>query len=256
MLGAMAIAQEEPVDEEPIARRYTVEIVIFAYAEDVSVGTERFVADKRVIADDERLTANGEGTLSDDSLRAPESRKLRIRELEFVRQPKADSTMTDIIGQLERLDAYQPIMHVAWTQRCYPKEKTPAIQLQALGEPPAGLGGSFTLYLSRYLHLVVDLALDADNDDYDTRAAIAEEKEPAISFGDSRLQDDGFYGATTGIIRYRLQENRIVKNGELRYFDHPKFGVIARVTRVEEEQEEIDDETYNESRELLGRIGQ
>ena len=33
---------------------------------------------------------------------------------------------------------------------------------------------------------------------------------------------------------YRIQENRILKNGELRYYDHPKFGVLAKVTRVEE----------------------
>ena len=25
-----------------------------------------------------------------------------------------------------------------------------------------------------------------------------------------------------------------MKNGELRYFDHPKFGVLAKITRVEE----------------------
>ena len=39
-------------------------------------------------------------------------------------------------------------------------------------------------------------------------------------------------------VRYRIQENRILKNGELRYFDHPKFGVLAKVTRVEDEEED------------------
>ena len=36
-------------------------------------------------------------------------------------------------------------------------------------------------------------------------------------------------------VRYRIQEDRILRSGELRYFDHPKFGVLARITRVEEE---------------------
>ena len=55
-------------------------------------------------------------------------------------------------------------------------------------------------------------------------------------------------------MRFRIQEDRIVKNGETRYFDHPKFGVVAKVTRVEEE-EPVDDE-FAKSRELLGRLRQ
>jgi hypothetical protein len=34
-----------------------------------------------------------------------------------------------------------------------------------------------------------------------------------------------------------------MKNGDIRYFDHPKFGVIAKITRVEETEEEIIDDT-------------
>jgi hypothetical protein len=44
-----------------------------------------------------------------------------------------------------------------------------------------------------------------------------------------------------------INENRILKNGELRYYDHPKFGVLAKVTRVEEDEEEDPEES-----ELLG----
>ena len=33
-----------------------------------------------------------------------------------------------------------------------------------------------------------------------------------------------------------------MKNGELRYFDHPKFGVLAQVSRVEEEEPPEDSE--------------
>ena len=63
------------------------------------------------------------------------------------------------------------------------------------------LDGSLTLYLSRFLHLVVDLELGAAN-------------------------------ATP--VFYRIEEDRILRNGELRYYDHPRFGLLARVTRVEE----------------------
>ena len=58
-----------------------------------------------------------------------------------------------------------------------------------------------------------------------------------------------------------LLENRIVKNGELRYFDHPKFGVIAKITRVDEaeadeefEDDEDNSESRSDSRRLMSRI--
>lgn len=260
MLAAIAIAQEDLVEKQPLARRYTVELIVFSYAEDVSIGTEQFFAlqsDVPVIADDELLATNGEGPLPDDSAQVfdldsfpdPESLESPFNEIELVILPEDDYTMIDIVEQLELLDVYQPILHVAWTQATYPKEATPAIQLHAFGATPAGLEGSFTLYLSRYLHLVVDLTLDVGSDDLDTAAAITGEHEPVISFGDSRLQDGVLYGPADDVTRYRLQEHRIVKNGELRYFDHPKFGVIARATRVEEDVEELDDEINEPSRE-------
>jgi len=34
-------------------------------------------------------------------------------------------------------------------------------------------------------------------------------------------------------LRYSINENRIMNSGDTRYFDHPKFGVIARVNRIE-----------------------
>ncbi len=44
-----------------------------------------------------------------------------------------------------------------------------------------------------------------------------------------------------------------MKNGELRYFDHPKFGVLAKVTRVEEPEEE---DTGDDTGALVGRLSQ
>ena len=55
-------------------------------------------------------------------------------------------------------------------------------------------------------------------------------------------------------IFYRIQENRIIKNGEIRYFDHPKFGVIAKVTRIEEPEDDSEEEEA-ELPQLLSRSG-
>ena len=112
--------------------------------------------------------------------------------------------------------------------------------LRRFAEPPEGLDGALTLYLSRYLHLVVDLQLEAPRADDPP-------PEPVPAFGDyPAFQDDGLF-EEPGAAYYRIQENRILRNGELRYYDHPKFGVLALVTRVEEEEEETPEEG-----ELLG----
>ena len=55
LLTAAALAQEtldaEDVEEEEI-RRYTVEMIIFSYAQDVSTGSEIFVADEPPLLED------------------------------------------------------------------------------------------------------------------------------------------------------------------------------------------------------------
>ena len=121
-------------------------------------------------------------------------------------------------------------------QPTLPPEFTKQVSLHTFGEPPAGLDGSFELYLSRYLHLVVDLALAAPGAN-----PPAEERAPATPrFGDARLSYEEV-AAQFGVrapVFYRIQEDRIFKNGDIRYFDHPKFGVVAKVTRVEEEPAE------------------
>ena len=286
-LSITATAQNLPVEnellaEEPVVRRYTVELVVFAYTEDISTGTELFIADEPVVEKDELLAndiddpaaedslTSGEDPLADDSvgsndddaLTDPETEEDLERELPYILLLEEEHTLVDVIERFELLDAYETLFHVAWTQPTYPAEDALPIELHALGEVPEGLNGSITLYLSRYLHLVIDLALDADEE---PGYAFEEAVEPAFSFGDPRPQD-GIYGydvngdASREIVRYRLQENRILKNGEMRYFDHPKFGVLAKVTRIEEEeepeQEEEEEDSYKESRQLLSRLGQ
>ncbi len=69
--------------------------------------------------------------------------------------------MNDTARRLELLEVYDPVMHFGWTQATWPAEETLPIELSRFRGVPRGLEGRFTLYLGRYLHLVVDLALDA-----------------------------------------------------------------------------------------------
>ena len=136
--------------------------------------------------------------------------------------------MGETYGRLNRLQAYEPIMHFGWIQPTIPEHLTPELQLNRFGRVPRGLHGNLKLYLSRYLHLVVDLSLDAPANAADSyRGPLIIMDAADSAYGDRRQVVAG-----NGPLRYRLQESRIMKNGDVRYYDHPKFGVIAKVTRL------------------------
>ena len=105
---------------------------------------------------------------------------------------------------------------------------------------PLRLDGTVSVYLGRYLHVALDLALV---DRQAPRPAM--ETEQPRYYGDDRSSPPMGYQSTgfAPQIVYRIQEDRIVRNNETRYFDHPKFGVIARVIRIEDELTETMDTT-------------
>jgi hypothetical protein len=244
---AGANAQENDA-QSVLEPSYTVELIVFAYRTADS-GSEVFVPDKPTLvpdAEEEMPNEDGPRTFSelpealppdvpdaDDPGAADEQLPERERIELHVLEPDA-YTMDDVHRQLERLDAYEPVMRAAWTQTTPPRDVSPAVHLRALGNPPPGLDGSVTLYRGRYLHLVVDLALDAEPSEQ--QAASATDR--LVAYGDGRIRstDDGTLSdVLRQPVRYRIFEDRIMKTGDIRYFDHPRFGVIAKVMRPEEE---------------------
>jgi hypothetical protein len=237
---AAVLAQDDLGDGIPETRRYTVEMIIFRYAQDVSIGTEIFPGDKPATND---LLVTEEPDLIDDE--PVEEIPRFYRDIDFVLLAEDDYSMGDILRRLERLDVYEPLMHFGWTQATWPDDDTRPIKLESMGRLPQGLDGTLRLYLGRYLHLVVDLELAGPDTPGDSSSPLV--------YGDYRSLNNLRDGGEPGPVRYRIEENRILRSGELRYFDHPKFGALARVTRVEETPEEADDEiSDNADTELLG----
>jgi hypothetical protein len=270
LLAPLALSQETGSDpdaaaDEPV-RRYTVEIIIFAYTEDASVGTEIFLPDPLPSPGEMLLDEDGNPMLPDDTeagipvygddvpaveeaVTEEEPPPAWVVVPEFAPDTAASTlpipfqlvpltgdelSLVDVADRFELLDAYETLMHFGWTQPTFLQEDTPALELQLLAEPPPGLNGTLTLYLSRYLHLVVDLALDAP-EGFEEEVI---DDESFFTFGDPRPAYEDEVQPELPVVRFRIQEDRILKNGELRYFDHPKFGVLAKVTRVEEPDDE------------------
>lgn len=76
------------------------------------------------------------------------------------------------------------------------------------------LDGTIQLYAQRYLHLDLDLWWIQHADGR------------RIAAGDSLNEADARI--------FHIDEQRRIRIGELHYFDHPRFGVLVKVTRVEE----------------------
>ncbi|MEM7432818.1 MAG: CsiV family protein [Pseudomonadota bacterium] len=228
----VAGAQDPVGDEEPVEiKRYTVELIVFAYNENVSLGTEVFPPDPPP----EPLDEAPEPLAEDDEDAEPTSTSAELDErLTTIFHSRADFKMQEEYGHLRRLDVYKPLMHVSWTQAGLAEDVTEPMDISVFGSPPDDLSGSFKLYLGNYLHLVVDLEMLAPGQQNRVTAASAR---PQYSDEFSSIYDEPIDGPVV----YRIQEDRIIRNGETRYFDHPKFGVIAKVDRVEEEELETDE---------------
>jgi hypothetical protein len=106
-----------------------------------------------------------------------------------------ESNLSATLDALKKDPHYRLLTHKRWQQSADPRSESRPIRLQR--EPE--LDGQVRFYQSRYLYLDLNLQLK-----------------------DTQLADTS----------YRLSEHRRVKIQETHYFDHPKFGVIVRVTQV------------------------
>jgi hypothetical protein len=253
------LAALEEVEEIP---RFKVELIVFEYSGSNAAETEIFAPDE-VPVEDQLMTEFPQQELvygDVDEVTQPEVADTQTDSNEEVLPPPftaeelilhevptlahnglkvldpSQYVLNEIYDRLVRLDAYTPLVHTAWTQNTIEEGQTTPIKLRRLGNSPLRLNGEVTLYLSRYLHLAIDLALDE-------KAPLSDPYDGTPYYGNDGAQPDYAFGEyqeyRSATIHYRIEEDRIVRNGELRYYDHPKFGVLAKVTRVEEVKQEI-----------------
>ena len=241
LIGLPAFADDASDAEDPVIRRYSVEMIIFQYAQDVSIGSEVFVPDTPPEPELMDLDTIDNPAEMDDSdvVRMPaivavDDLAPDVEAIEFIALQEKDFTLTDIYQRMQRLDVYEPLMHFGWTQATLPQDVTGPRPLASFARAPEGLDGDLTLYLSRYLHLAVNLQLDAPRLSSRSQAQLTRSN----VFGDAIREP-----LRAQPTRFRIVENRIVRNDELRYFDHPKFGVLAKVSRVVESHDDQNGET-------------
>ncbi|RRQ20086.1 CsiV family protein [Thiohalobacter thiocyanaticus] len=164
--------------------------------------------------------------------------------------PRKAYRLDAIAGAMARSAQYRPLLHFAWRQPGWERDAALPVRVNIpLGADlpvypeshplrssvtvmsPSGpasetgfrremqlLEGTLTVHRSRYLHLMVDLI-------YQERLGPSADSSP--------------YGEDAGIVYQpiRMQQSRRMRSEELHYLDHPRLGVIARITPVEAEPE-------------------
>lgn len=132
----------------------------------------------------------------------------RIKKLEnavtpeaAVSEPYLQPTITSL---LEQDGHYRVLAHQHWQQTI--DAKTVAKPVRVMAKTPSELEGTIRFFMSRHLHLDVDLL-----------------------FRDVT--------AGSGNVVYRLSEQRKLKSQETHYFDHPRLGVLVRVMPLDLEKE-------------------
>ncbi len=162
--------------------------------------------------------------------------------------PKNQLNLQGAKNFLDKHRNYQVLTHLGWIQPAYSSDTAAPVrvtggttieiqkqepdrtellfyQQDPLEQPDQSptnlhqLEGFVTLMVNRYIHLEVNLALR----EYEHESSHVEviEMEPT----EVDLVDE--LGA--GLYHYQLLHQRRIRTGEIHYFDHPLFGVIAQV---------------------------
>ena len=219
---ARPVCAEDP-QETPPPPEYDVELIIFEYVGGAVGAREdwRYIDTGRAAIEAAMTPAPGMGALSfsddepggdgttgdadDTDMPAANAEPMP---LVFTPLTAGQLRMADTAQRLANSRDYKPLLHVGWRQTVYGPADVTTLDLAQLpgARPAARLEAAASLYVSRFLHLRLDLALA---------------KPTGASFDASGLDT----------LVYRLDERRKMRSGELHFFDHPRFGALALISK-------------------------
>ncbi len=120
-----------------------------------------------------------------------------LTELSAYKKPD-NPALADRYAALLKDPAYRPVLHVAWVQLVGEEVLSAPVHIQSAD---GKLNGYLQMQQDQGLQMTVDLELTSNS-------------------------GDGF----SKTVIYRLNEKRHIKLNEVYYLDHPKFGVIAKIS--------------------------
>lgn len=122
--------------------------------------------------------------------------------------PSVDSELGKAVEKMAASGSYEILVHKRWLQNANIKSESNFIRIRSGGEQKGVLDGQIMFYVSRFLHVNLDLLLQ----DPDYRQS----------------SDDVENGKRV----FQIQEQRRVKTVDINYFDHPRFSALVQIIPV------------------------
>jgi hypothetical protein len=206
-------------ESDPELPRYEVELIVFRHL-DQSQNTPEMALpriaqpdpiDDTLPPDGPDLAADEANTEFSDTENSESLEPIEMMPETVIFTPLTDksATLDPIYARLLKLDAYEPLTQLGWSQQALNRNDALAYEVPAAVTDTTGISGAVTLYKERYLHLKLELNL---------------------SQGLVETSEDGSR-AYTQSNTVTLKESRRIRGTNAHYFDHPKFGVIASIRK-------------------------
>ena len=270
--------ENEPVieEEKEPEQYYTVEVILFQHLNEEGKldefwyvpesATEPF-NEKRKLAESPTLSV--EPVVTDDTPAMAQydltSRRFQPLRNGIAALPESNYKLADSAAHLRYSKSFQLLAHFGWTQRSLSLEDALPIQLTTEQFSDSLLPtGQLQLYVSRYLHLQVDLSasrceetemtVESDTGSTDT-ASVNIEQQAELKVGDtnSSVSDDANQknldqqslapNAVTVMESqclnntFLFKQQRKMRSKELHYLDNPVYGLLVYVTPYTTEDE-------------------
>ena len=119
--------------------------------------------------------------------------------------PLSTSALSGVVAVMQDDGDYRILAHKRWIQNAEAKSITKPIRINSTDMK---LDGILKFYLSRFLHVKIDLTLNESK--------------------------GGFFGNPGNASQqtYQIKSRRRIKSRQIHYFDHPKFGALVYIRPV------------------------
>ena len=200
-----------------------IEIIIFEYLDHNSSGNEVFnkIEENYQLEKEIPNNQNQEDTSIEVGLLTSKFKEVSISLVPTARQialkisQRKSLNMSAIYNRLNRLRVYEPVIWGGWEQRLTNEQNAFPVNLRSIKNTLGKFDGNIKFYESSggRLRLSVDIEM------YEKIEILANES-------DGELHEQM-------INTYKISNDKEMRYDELRYFDHPKFGLIAKIQKQE-----------------------
>ena len=200
-----------------------IEIIIFEYLDHNSSGNEVFnkIEENYQLEKEIPNNQNQEDTSIEVGLLTSEFKEVSISLVPTARQialkisQRKSLNMSAIYNRLNRLRVYEPVIWGGWEQRLTNEQNAFPVNLRSIKNTLGKFDGNIKFYESSggRLRLSVDIEM-------------YEKIEIPANESDGELHEQQ-------INSYKISNDKEMRYDELRYFDHPKFGLIAKIQKQE-----------------------